>query len=182
MSNIINPERQGSIVSLKYQLKRAFDKIKEEFSQHLEGINENTNELQANFEYLTELDARIDKLSDRLEHVELFLRKLDDSFKAAEDADSYTIQPLAVNEKRIFTVIYSAEKAIGYAEIAQALSMSESLVRSYLTNIIAKGVPVIKRYIKGKPIISLDDEFRALQKKENIVNLSQKQLGPFMEQ
>lgn len=164
---------------MKFQLKRAFGKIKDEFNHHLEAINENTNELQANFEYLTELDGRIDKLSSRLEHVEMFLKKLDETFRIAEESEGYSIQPLSVNEKRIFTIIYSAQKSLFYAEIAQALSMSESLVRSYLTNIIEKGVPIVKKYVHGKPVISLDEEFKQLQQKQNIVNLSQKQLDAF---
>jgi len=125
----IDNERQASVVALKHQLKRAFNKIKEEFNHHLESINENSNEIQVNYEYLTEMDANIDKLASRLEHIEIFLKKLDDSFKIAEDVEGFTIEPLSVNEKRIFTVIYSAQKAISYLEIANALSLSESLVR-----------------------------------------------------
>ena len=176
---MINPERSGSVAALKYQLKRAFNKIKEEFTHHLEGINDNGNEIQANFEYLTELDARIDKLSSRLEHVEIFLKKIDDSFKIAEESDGYTIQPLSVNEKRIFVIIYSSQKPLPYSDIANALSLPESLIRSYLTNIIEKGIPIVKKYVNGKPVISLDEEFKKLQKQRNIVKLSQKQLNIF---
>jgi biotin operon repressor len=177
--DIIDSDRQASVIALKYQLKRAFSKIKEEFSQHLESINENTNELQANYEYLSELETHVDKLSGRIEHIELFLKKLDDSFRALENTEGYTIQPLSVNEKRIFAIVYSANKPLSYPDIASALSMSESLVRSYLTNIISKGVPIIKKYLGGKPIISLDEEFKKLQQKENIIKLSQKQLDTF---
>ncbi len=176
---MISVERQASVVALKHQLKRAFSKIKEELAHHLESINENTSEIQANYEYTAELDARIDKLSSRLEHIEIFLKKLDDSFKIAEEIEGYTIQPLSVNEKRIFTVIYSSQKALSYAEIAQALSLSESLVRSYLTNIISKGIPIVKKYVSGKPVIYLDEEFKKLQQDQNIVKLSQKQLDAF---
>jgi len=175
----INTERSGSVVALRYQLKRAFSKIKEEFSHHLESINENTNEIQANFEYLTELDARIDKVSSRLEHIEMFLKKLDESFKIADETQGYAIQPLSVNEKRIFAIIYSSPKPLPYTDISHALSLPESLIRSYLTNIIEKGIPVIKKYVNGKPVISLDDEFKELQKRQNVVKLSQKQLDVF---
>jgi len=175
----IDNERQASVVALKHQLKRAFNKIKEEFNHHLESINENSNEIQVNYEYLTEMDANIDKLASRLEHIEIFLKKLDDSFKIAEDVEGFTIEPLSVNEKRIFTVIYSAQKAISYLEIANALSLSESLVRSYLTNIISKGIPIIKKYVNGKPVITLDEEFKKVQKEQNVVKLSQKQLDVY---
>lgn len=175
----IDTERQASVITLKHQLKRAFDKIKEEFNHHLESINESSNEIQANYEYVAELDARFDKFASRLEHIEIFLKKLDDSFKVAEDVQGYMIGPLSVNEKRIFTIIYSSQKSISYAEIANALSLSESLVRSYLTNIISKGIPIIKKYVNGKPVITLDEEFKKLQKEQNIVKLSQKQLNVF---
>lgn len=179
VSTIIESDRQASVVALRNQLKRAFKKIKDEFNHHLEEINANTSEIQSNYEYTTELDARLDKIASRLEHVEIFLKKLDDSFKVAEEISGYNLQPLSVNEKRIFTVIYSSEKAMAYEDIAQALSMTDSLVRSYLTNIISKGIPIIKKYVNGKPVITLDEEFKHLQQEQNIVKLSQKQLDAY---
>ena len=39
-------------------------RIKEEFDEHLGSINENTNEIQANYEYLCNTDSKIDKLNE----------------------------------------------------------------------------------------------------------------------
>ena len=47
------------------ELKGAFLKIKKEFEEHLQAINENTNEIQSNYECLCEIEAKIDSAVDR---------------------------------------------------------------------------------------------------------------------
>ena len=43
------------LLTINKTLKKAFNKIKEEFEEHLGSINENTNEIQANYEYAKSL-------------------------------------------------------------------------------------------------------------------------------
>ncbi len=167
-----------SIAGLKFQLKRGFSKIKQEFTHHREAINENTNEIQANYEYITELESRIEKLKEKIDEMQMFL-KSSTNYKVDEGTDKYQIQPLSVNEKRVFIILYTSPSLLTYNDIAHALNISESLGRSYSTNLIEKGVPIVKKYVAGKPYLSLDVNFKKAQAEYNIVKLQQKQLSNF---
>ena len=59
---------------LDKNLKQAFLKIKREFEEHLQAINENTNEIQSNYEYFCEVDGKMDKLAERIEKIQLYLQ------------------------------------------------------------------------------------------------------------
>ena len=78
-------------------------------------------------------------------------------------------------EQEVFLVIYTLEEEKGsltYEDIARKLSISEQLASNYVTSLIEKGVPIMKRYINSKPYLKLDPEFKTLQTKENILQLS----------
>ena len=55
------------------KLKATFNKIKEEFEDHLDSINENTNEIHSNYEYMCELDSKIEKVNENLQNLRLSL-------------------------------------------------------------------------------------------------------------
>ena len=83
-------------------------------------------------------------------------------------------------EQEVFLVIYTLEEekeSVTYADIAERLGISEQLAGNYVTSIIEKGVPIIKRYINSKPFLRLDPEFKTLQTKENILQLSLMEFG-----
>jgi predicted DNA-binding transcriptional regulator len=83
-------------------------------------------------------------------------------------------------EQQVFLVIYTLEEekgSITYEDIAKKLNISEQLAGNYVTSIIEKGVPILKRYINSKPYLRLDPEFKTLQAKENILQLSLQEFG-----
>ena len=87
----------------------------------------------------------------------------------------FDVKRLNRREQEVFLVIYTLEEEKGsltYDDIAKKLDMSEQLASNYVTSLIEKGVPIIKRYLKSKPYLRLDPEFKTLQAKENILQLS----------
>ncbi|MBI2580675.1 hypothetical protein HYV85_02605 [Candidatus Woesearchaeota archaeon] len=78
-------------------------------------------------------------------------------------------------------MLYTAsdQKPLAYREIAAAIRESEFLVRGYVTNMVEKGIPIVKRYINDVAYISLDRSFKDRQAKENIVKLSQRTVREF---
>ena len=54
-------------------LKSEFTRIRHEFEEHLQSINENTNEIAANYEYTCGLEAKLDRLSERVDQLQMFL-------------------------------------------------------------------------------------------------------------
>ncbi len=161
---------------LKEELNSNLKDIKDQFHQHLESINDNTNEIMGNYEYLCQLDNKLEKLAQRLDQIQLFLRQLtnNDSFVPNIEED-YQIQPLSIKEKEVFLVLYAADdnKLLRYANIASSINLTESLVRQYVTNLIEKGIPVIKEYKMGRPFLRLDTKFKEFQAKKNILNIDE---------
>ncbi len=163
---------------LSRAINAEFKKIKHEFEEHLQAINENSNEICANYEYICEIESKLDKLSERIDHVQMFLEA--NLNMPITTRNKFDVKKLNRREQEVFLVIYTLEEEKGsltYEDIAKRLSISEQLAGNYITSLIEKGVPIIKRYINSKPYLRLDPEFKTLQAKENILQLSLEEFG-----
>ena len=158
------------------QLHDAFCQIKDEFEDHLTAINENTNEIQSNYEFLCDLDQKFNKLAERLDMIELFLQK--HGLKLEEEQEFKPIR-LSKREQEIFLILYTLEEIKGsvtYLDIAKKVCLTEDIVSSYISNMVQKGVPILKRYIGNQTNLSLNQKFKAIQAKENILGIEQRTL------
>lgn len=158
---------------LNKRLRAEFTKIKYELEEHLLSINENTNEISANYEYICEIERKLDKLSERIDNIQMYLESNSDIAIAKQD--NFEVKRLSRMEQQVFLVIYTLEEekcGLTYEDIAKSLSISEHLASNYVTSMIEKGVPILKRYINSKPYLRLDPIFKTLQAKENILQLS----------
>ena len=152
-----------TISQIKEEVSFPFSQVKEEIDEHLTAINENTQEIQANFAFLLELDSKIDKVSQRLDKIEFML---------SEEPHRVEVKPLNHPEKQVFCVLYTEEAPLTYEDIATKTGLSANLVREYISALIEKGVPLTKTYYHSRPFLKLDPEFKEMQAKENLVNLS----------
>jgi hypothetical protein len=157
---------------LSEKFKLALQSVKGQFEEHLDAINENTNEIQSNFEYLCMLDKKIDKLTEKMEEFTMLLKKeqgiVDKEFK---------FLPLTKKEKDVFFALYvlcQEKEFVCYKDLSRHLCESEGLVSSYITNLVEKGIPIHKKYAGKVALLSLDQEFRQQQAKKNIVGLNTK--------
>ena len=158
------------------QLHDAFSQIKDEFEDHLIAINENTNEIQSNYELLSNLDQKLNKIAERLDKLEIFLQK---HGLKTEEKENFKPVRLSKREQEVFLILYTLEEVKGsvtYLDIARRVSLPEDIVSSYISNIIQKGVPIIKKYIANEVHLSLNPRFKALQAKENILQIEQRTL------
>ncbi len=165
---------------IRFAVKMLFDEIKEELDEHLISINHNTNEISSNYEYLCELDFKINKLSERIDNLQLFLEK--NAGFTVEKKPKYDPKPLSNNEQDVFLVLYTLEEkkgAVSYNEISRRTGLSEDLISSYITRMIEKNVPIIKRYVNNQPLLRLDPQFKRLQAKENILRLNQRTIASY---
>ena len=60
---------------------------------------------------------------------------------------------------------------IDYREISKSLGITEQSVRKYISRMINKGIPIIKKYFDNNVYLVLDSDFRNLQAKEDILNI-----------
>ncbi|MFH1641678.1 MAG: hypothetical protein ABIC04_02150 [Nanoarchaeota archaeon] len=172
-------ERNG-VLSASYdmtqQLKDIFSQVKEKFDDHLTSINENTNETQANYEYICELDAKIDKLSERIDQIQMFLSN---HGLKVEEKPEFIVQKLTKREQEVFLVLYTLDGTkdqISYLDVAKRTCLTEELAMGYIDNMIRKGVPIVRKHVRNRTLLRLNPYFKTLQAKENILKLDQKTL------
>jgi len=172
------------LIIINKKLKKAFNIIKEEFEEHLGSINENTNEIQANYEYLCNVDSKIDKLNEKIEEIQLFIKNLT-SEKTIDDSkkQAYNHIFLTTREKEVFLALYTMAEEKGpitYKTIARRIGLTEFMVREYITNLIEKGIPVIKKYVNQEVYLDIDQKFRHMQAKENLVDINESMAKRFV--
>jgi len=162
----------------KSPLKDAFSKVKEEFNQHLDSINQNTDEINANFDYVVELEAKIEKLDEKISELQLEVSQLKGDKK--KETKKYTKISLTHREKEVFLLLHSNEE-LTFLQIARKLSLTKQLVERYISNLVLKGVPIIKSYRENEAYLSLNPHFKAQQAKENLVGLDSNVLKDFVD-
>jgi len=148
--------------------KQVLEAFREELDDHRTSINENTNEIQASYEYFEALDKKLDTLSARLDELTLLV-------KGKKEGKKFSFSPLTKREKEVFQALFFLVELAPfttYREIARKVCMTDALVAQYVTNMIEKGIPVLKKYYEGKVYLKLDPGFRDLQLKENVVGLN----------
>lgn len=164
-----NRKRENLLAMMHNKIKDAFSKVKDELNEHRECLNQNTNEIQANYEYLCRLENKIDKLSERLDELSLFFEKNN----TEKDSEKFSVSTLTRKEQEVFMAIYMQEDGCTYCQIGRNTGLTENLVVCYVTNLIAKGVPLIKRYLSNGVVLYLDNEFKQIQAKKNILQISE---------
>ena len=167
----------STTLDVTQQLNVTFSSIKDELNEHLDSINENTSEINANYESLCEMDSKIDKLTERLDQIQLFLQK--NLGLEVEEKPQFNVEKLTKREEEVFLVLYTLDgslEQITYNDIAKRCGLTPELVMSYIQSMVKKGVPIIKKHKNNATYLKLNPIFRNLQTKENILKINQKTL------
>ena len=151
-------------------MRDAFDKIKEEMTDHLQTINENTTEINSSHDYVLHLENMINKLNERLDEVEHKITELSgNKIMTAEDFKGIILKP---KEQEIFLILYSRTgDLIDYREISKTLGITEQSAQKHISRMVNKGIPIMKKYFDNNIYLVLDSDFRNLQAKLNILNI-----------
>jgi hypothetical protein len=170
--SVLCSDNKDKLKLLKLTLNQSFEQVREQFDDHLEAINENTNEIHSNFEYLCEMDRKIEKLAEKVDELNHLIRE-----QRGEKVEErkFELKPLTKKEKEVFYAIYvltEGRRFVSYKEISKRACFSEELVASYIASLIEKGIPVVKKYANRKAYVCLDPAFRELQARENIVGVN----------
>ena len=152
-------------------LKVSFSKVKNELNEHLDAINQNTDEIQLIYGYLSELDTKLDKLSERMDELTLI--------KSDSIEQKFDIQ-LSAREEEIFLVLYTASKPTSINQIAKILGLTDELVNAQVYKLISKGIPLQKEIIEAHTCFSLDKTFKDLQARKNLIKVDERVLEQFV--
>ena len=138
------------------------NKVRKILDEHLSAINDNTTEIQVLFDYLQDVEKKMDSLGRRLDALqleELSFGKLN-------------VSPLGVTEKKIFLILYTEAHPLTFEEIACKSGVQIHAVRANISSLSEKGVPLQRSFTGGQFFFSLNKDFKDMQAKENVVNLS----------
>ena len=149
-------------------MKDSLKNIKLALEEHLSSINDNSSEIQAIFDYVQQVEVKMDKISQRLDQLQM-----------QDHCPHHTdVSPLNQMEKKVFLVLYTEEDPISFNEIAHKAEMSAALVPECVSSLGQKGIPLQRSYFKNQLFFQIHKDFKEIQAKENVVNLS---LQSFME-
>ncbi len=148
-------------------VRLSFQRVKEELSEHLDAINENTSEIQSNFEHMQELETKVDKLNEKFDKILHLLQE------TSIEKETYTVEPLTLREQEVFIALYTKESALSYHQISQRTGLPIDLIKHIIQTMISKGVPIIKRFLDDELVLEIDSEFKQTQTKQNILQLNE---------
>ncbi|MFH1589940.1 MAG: hypothetical protein ABIB43_05220 [archaeon] len=149
---------------LKNNLRGAFESIKDEMDVHLDSINQNTNEIQGNYTHITDIEAKVDKLSDKIDEIQMQLNPN----SILQNFDDIS---LSKREQEVFMSIYTEEDRISIVGLAKKLGLTLEMCELVLSRIKAKGIPLVKQLVNEEILVSLDYDFKDLQARKNILRI-----------
>ena len=139
-----------------------FAHIRSVVEEHLSAINENSSEIQSLFDYLQDLEVKVEKVTARLDQIQL----------EKQVVPIKEIVPLNAIEKQIFLSLYMEELALTYQDIASRVHLSVALVQDSITSLVRKGIPLVRSFFNNQQFVQLETQFKERQAKENLINLS----------
>ena len=131
---------------------------------HLDSINQNTNEIQSNYEYMADMEAKVNKLSEKVDEIQI---QLNPHFYS----NALDEVRLSRREQEVFLGIYTEEDRVSMPELARKLGIAPEMCDSVVTNIRAKGIPVVRQLVEEEIHVSLDYTFKDLQARKNVLKL-----------
>jgi len=155
---------------IEKNVKKAFDKVKEEMTDHLDTINRNTNEIKSNHNYIIELEKMIVKLNERIDNLNLKISELKGETKDISELRNIQLNP---KEVEIFKLLYeNMGDLFDYKKISRSLGFTQTTVKRKINSMIDKGIPIVKKYFDNNTFLVLDADFRNLQAKNNVLKLN----------
>ncbi|MFH0870239.1 MAG: hypothetical protein V1866_04250 [archaeon] len=159
--NFLGNTKDKESAKLVDNIKKAFKAVKTELDDHLEAVNQNTDDIQEVHSILTELDAKINKLSERIDELGCII--------APKKPKKLDVK-LTPREQEVFMALYVG-KGLTLTGMGKQLSFTTDMINMYLFNLISKGIPIQKELVDDVLVFSLDSEFKELQARRNVLEI-----------
>ena len=159
---------------VKVEMDFVLKAIREELDDHRDSINNNTDEIGGNHEMIYQVMAQLDKISERIDSMALYLKRKDSNFS---DDNLVDIKPLTRREKEVFVALYEltqSQPAVSYRDLSNRMEMPIGSVQGYVCALMEKGVPVEKTVSHRTMYLSLKRSFARIQAKNNIMGVDAK--------
>lgn len=150
------------------KLREAFKKIREERDEHLESINELTNELQSAFDYISDLENKHEKLKEITDELLMFKNSM-----LLSDKSHFSNIILSLDEQKLFLTLYvfGEKEPLSFKFITKKLSIEQDVVKLLVSSLLDKKIPITREKIGSEWYFNIDFRFRELQTKENLIKI-----------
>lgn len=138
--------------------------IKEVHNDHLDTINENTQELEATSDQVHEIEAKLDKLNMRMDAMHMVLKQLVFEHRLSVQ--------LNLNEQKLFSLLCAHKNYLKMDYVVARLRLPELAVKELVTALMDKGIPVVRKEHGGGSFLHMDPAFSQLQQQQGIIKIS----------
>ena len=152
-------------------VKKAVKQIRDELDDHLDTINQNTEELSSAYQYIAELEGKIEKLSERLDEITY-------SGAAQELIGGMEID-LSLKEQEIFSCLYHYPQGLTVEQVTRLTGFTQPVINTVIDTLGEKGVPVHKHITGLGKSFQLEHKFRDLQARKQLVTVHPSIAGQF---
>ena len=140
----------GDTMDAHNELKEALIDIRSELDEHLDAINQNTSEVGSVQEVVSELDYKLDKLSERLDALQALL---------LSQTSTRTVK-FTSKEDGVLKVLAATIEPLTSSSIGKRCGLTADLAAQTLYCLKQKGVPVLAQTIKDETYYVIDDSYR----------------------
>ncbi len=137
--------------------------IRGELDDHLQSINDNTEEISIQNSAICEIDNRLNKLEEKLDKVHFMFKQLLNRSLVSVD--------LSKDEQKSFLTLYTHDGFLSVPAISKRTGMEHDSVEESLMSLMDKGVPVEREIIDMQIYFRLNKEFRLRQAKEQLITV-----------
>lgn len=163
------------IKSFEEKIKLSFSKIKYELEDHLDSINQNTNEILYNHHKIIDLEKKVDLLTQRINEMDLMFENQKSNSNSNFDYKGILYKEFSGIEKKVLYYLLSKNNnEITLPDIILYTGLEIEKVEQIIYNLIKSGIPIIKTYSKDDKIfIGIDYNFKIQQRKENFLQIKE---------
>jgi predicted transcriptional regulator len=157
--NIISSEEIGTLGTDLSQITQ----MREELDEHLQAINENTNELDIQNSYICEIDNRLTKIEEKMDELHFLLKQLVTRAKLSVE--------LGKDEQRVFLILYTHSKFMTTEELGCRSMIDKFTAEEAITSMMDKGIPIDREIFDGNVYFRMNKEFKLRQAKEHVIKI-----------
>jgi hypothetical protein len=128
-----------------------FKEIREELDEHLDALNQNTAEIASTHEYVSELDMKIEKLTERIDALQALL--------LAQTPASKISLKLNAKEQDVLQILQDSADALTSAQIGKLCGLTPDLAAQTLYCLKQKGVKILAQTLEEETMYALDGRF-----------------------
>ncbi len=146
------------------EITAGISEIKEAHQDHLDTINENTQEIEATSDQVHEIETKLDKLNLRMDAMHMVLKQLVFEHRLSVQ--------LNLNEQKLFSLLCAHKNYLKMEYVVERLRLSDVIVKELVTALMDKGIPVVRKEHGGGSFLHMDPAFSQLQQQQGMIKIS----------